>query len=242
MVSALHSKISERTVHTNAGSSKLQQLYSTAKSTLSGAEQPGPAEVDKLKAALAAVPLHELGLQKPIQDPPKGWFHKRQSRAPPITYLHVHEDSDISIGIFCLPANASLPLHNHPGMTVLSRVLYGSMQVRGLDLVPREEHATDGSDPVAAVALETVLDSSSQPAVLFPKSGGNIHQFTAVTPCAVLDVLSPPYSPGTGRDCTYYAEQPVNSNKVALKEVQPPAEFMVKSARYLGLQIDPHGR
>ena len=72
------------------------------------------------------------------------------------------------------------------------------MQVRGLDWVPQEEHAPFKSDRVAAVALDTTLDSSSQPAVLFPKSGGNIHQFTAITSCAVLDVLSPPYSPGIG--------------------------------------------
>jgi len=36
--------------------------------------------------------------------------------------------------------------------------------------------------------------------------GGNIHSFTALSPCAVLDVLTPPYAPNCGRDCTYYRE------------------------------------
>lgn len=38
-----------------------------------------------------------------------------------IEYLHVHEDADLSMGIFRLQRGACLPLHNHPGMTVLSR-------------------------------------------------------------------------------------------------------------------------
>ena len=35
--------------------------------------------------------------------------------------MHIFEDSVISMGIFQLPMGASIPLHDHPGMTVISR-------------------------------------------------------------------------------------------------------------------------
>ena len=33
---------------------------------------------------------------------------------------------------------------------------------------------------------------------------GNIHEFVAKSPCAVLDLLVPPYHPEYGVDCTYF--------------------------------------
>lgn len=64
-------------------------------------------------------------------------------------------------------------------------------------------------DGVAGKVIDGVFSAPCEPSVLFPRSGGNIHSFTALTPCAIMDVLSPPYSEELGRPSTYFSDFPI---------------------------------
>ena len=71
---------------------------------------------------------------------------------------------------------------------------------------------TDAPGPrLAKLKVNAEFAAPCSTSVLYPTTGGNMHCFTALTSCAVLDVLGPPYSDRHGRHCTYYLERPLSS-------------------------------
>ncbi|XP_074557893.1 plant cysteine oxidase 3-like [Curcuma longa] len=159
-----------------------------------------------------------------------------------ITYVHIHECQDFSIGVFCFPAGARLPLHDHPNMVVLTKVLYGSISVQSYDWVDDSPSSNNPrrSGLARSVADGCTLQSSSKVSVLFPKRGGNIHSITALSPCAILDVLAPPYSEQQGRSSSYYVSTPLPSlpGFSILEEITGvPDDLHVVGATYLGPEL-----
>ncbi|XP_059306161.1 uncharacterized protein LOC132057540 [Lycium ferocissimum] len=130
--------------------------------------------------------------------------------APLVTYIKLHECNKFSIGIFCLPPSGVIPLHNHPGMTVFSKLLLGTMHAKSYDWVQnRDQFNQSGRQEesgmrLAEVHVDADFTAPCNASVLFPDSGGNIHCFKALTPCILLDVLGPPYYKAEGRH--YYQD------------------------------------
>uniref|UniRef100_A0A0E0B455 cysteine dioxygenase n=1 Tax=Oryza glumipatula TaxID=40148 RepID=A0A0E0B455_9ORYZ len=157
-----------------------------------------------------------------------------------ITYVHIHECDDFSIGVFCFPAGATLPLHDHPQMVVLSKLLYGSMRVKSYDWANAPPCSGPRKSGLArVVAVDEMREAPCKASVLFPRSGGNIHSLTAVTPCALLDVLAPPYAEDLGRPSTYFSDIPIPSlpGFAVLEEADLPDGFRVAGAPYVGPEL-----
>ncbi|CAI0380676.1 unnamed protein product [Linum tenue] len=108
-------------------------------------------------------------------------------------------------------------------MTVFSKVLYGSLHVKAYDWVEPAVLSKNkiigapltrcftfhtSTERLAKFAVDKVLTAPCGTSVLYPNAGGNLHCFTALTPCAVLDILTPTYNEQAGRKCTYYHDYP----------------------------------
>ncbi|XP_073116731.1 plant cysteine oxidase 2 isoform X1 [Elaeis guineensis] len=176
------------------------------------------------------------------------------NRAPRITYSTVYKCNNFSMCIFFLPPTAVIPLHNHPGMTVFSKLLVGSMHIKSYDWVDPVIISTDSKPSSQLRLAKLVVDSEftapCNTCILYPTSGGNMHTFRAMTPCAVLDVLGPPYSKEDDRDCTYYHDHPYSSfsdydsaqqgkydHLRWLEEIDIPKNLKMDGVEYLGPQI-----
>ncbi|XP_004970027.1 plant cysteine oxidase 5 isoform X2 [Setaria italica] len=162
--------------------------------------------------------------------------------ATPIKYLHIHECESFSMGIFCMPPSSVIPLHNHPGMTVLSKLLYGRLHAESYDWIDVPDHPIDQLQARPAKLVRDREMTAPETSILYPNRGGNIHTFRAITPCALFDVLSPPYSAEDGRHCSYFRKslvnQPPDSSQVVwleeLEDHQPPDGFVVARGLYKG--------
>ncbi|XVF14227.1 hypothetical protein REPUB_Repub09cG0040100 [Reevesia pubescens] len=242
--------------------SPVQKLFDTCKDVFALAGTgivPTPEKIEQLRAVLDEIQPADVGLA-----PQMPFFSPQVTRqAPTIQYLHIHECEKFSMGIFCLPPSGVLPLHNHPGMTVFSKLLFGTMHIKSYDWVvdvpsSSASAAVDPSQTVqhpevrlAKVKVDSDLTAPCNTSILYPADGGNMHCFTAVTACAVLDVLGPPYSDPEGRHCTYYFDYPFTrfpvdgvtipeeeEDKYAwLEEREKPEDLTVIGALYTGPEI-----
>ncbi|VVB14548.1 unnamed protein product [Arabis nemorensis] len=200
----------------------VRRLFNTCKQVFSNGGPgivPSDDKIQQLRDVLDNMKPEDVGLT-----PTMPYFRQNTGpenlSPPPITYLHLYQCEQFSIGIFCLPPSGVIPLHNHPGMTVFSKILFGTMHIKSYDWVV-DAPMRDSKTRLAKLKVDSTFTAPCNVSILYPEDGGNMHRFTAETACAVLDVLGPPYNL-EGRHCTYFLDFPFNkfssANGVVLRD------------------------
>lgn len=238
--------------------------------------------IRSLQEALTAIRASDLNIEttrdqegveqdlasSPAASPPSAAAGGDFARTAPVGYMHIFEDGVMTMGVFIIREGGRIPLHNHPGMHGLLKVLYGNIKIKTFSTVtedwakfpaPQFEGFPANEPPKSHLLVPTrlgidqYLTSSSEAAVLTPREE-NYHSLESVGgTAAFLDILSPPYDPVIGRDCYYFKElkalettsssiQTSADNKSStiswLMEVSQPDEFWCDEVDYPGSDVE----
>lgn len=211
--------------------------------------------LNKLKTMMDKLKGEDLGFDKTMNDPA---IWKRPSKAP-CTYVEVFQNSQINMSIFVLKPGFKMPLHDHPHMHGLLKVISGAVRIRSfteyplkevvnvIDFTTRAKHeAARLAQGIhkkrrffAKISHDRVCGDNSETCVLTPTIS-NYHEIQALNmPAAFFDILSPPYDTlieGIGpRRCRYYhVANEISTNVVELQETDVPECFYCDQAPYLG--------
>lgn len=143
----------------------------------------------RLHSLLISLQLPDLSLPSSLSE----YFQPGQ-----IAYTSIHDTPELCICIFALSRGAGIPLHDHPGMVVLSSIIQGKLRFKLSDLISREREMlfTYRQRDQGEIQARSVL--ALTPAM------GNLHQFVALEDAIMLDIFMPNYS--KVRDVTYFLE------------------------------------
>ncbi|KAL6055590.1 DNA damage-binding protein 1a [Balamuthia mandrillaris] len=207
--------------HSQAGatSSSLDALVTVAKEKLRGRATAGgpldPSTLHQLGALVGQITAAELGGLAPGSSVWRRCFSPQHALrdTPRIAALPVYEAADFHMTCFLLPKGSAIPLHNHPGMTVFSKLLFGKIKVRSYDLVSTTTNrgSTVAAAPIQAALVADIVVEAGQPTAspetqTVQPNHGNLHSISALEDSAFFDLLTPPYSQPS-RPCSYFREK-----------------------------------
>jgi hypothetical protein len=104
-------------------------------------------------------------------------------------------DPSFHASVFALGEGETIPLHDHPALDVISKVLCGRIRVRTFEWI-------DASSLLARHCGEIILGADDD-ALVLRKKPGTLHTITALAPTAFLDLFAPYYD-DVERPCRYY--------------------------------------
>lgn len=140
----------------------------------------------------------------------------------PCSFMHIFENDNVSLSVFVMRGDFSMPLHDHPQMYGLVKVLYGKLRIQSYSMANIEEDmkqpfSLHNNKPFKVIREMPVTRTSSSACSVLTPIKNNFHELTAQdNVAAFFDILGPPYDtiiPKLGRRyCTFYNVKRPNGN------------------------------
>ncbi|XP_064630875.1 2-aminoethanethiol dioxygenase-like [Lineus longissimus] len=179
---------------------------------------------------------------------------KPEGGKAPVTYIGLWEDDCFSMGVFVLKNGVTLPMHDHPGMHGLCKIISGTVDVKRYTAlvsnnvaIPSElaEKYTNWKKylqparrtPVTRINAETDLD-----ACCLSPIEENFHEIQAINgPAAFLDILAPPYNSTEINVCHYFKDvTPKSSDTGQSESCVPAVSWLLRVPQPLDFWCDTH--
>mmetsp|Transcript_15379 Transcript_15379/g.17410 ORF Transcript_15379/g.17410 Transcript_15379/m.17410 type:complete len:234 (+) Transcript_15379:341-1042(+) len=153
-------------------------------------------------------PVFKLASEITLED--IGSREKFKPKNSLVSYYPIVSEREYEMGVFVVPPGGKIPLHDHPDMCVISKVLSGEMRMISMDWDRENEkeplRQIDGTK--RAVVKENRVLVPGEMDILLPDHH-NLHEIRACdkTGAVFLDILTPKYSSDEGRECQHYEIQ-----------------------------------
>lgn len=158
---------------------------------------------------MLAISPEQMGIEGP-EDP-----HYYQAPLNRVTISQ--QETDYRLVLFFIKKGTTMPLHDHPNMSVFFRLVYGKLNYVGYDKLDDKFKYNDFADDEYAELLGThkvIAARKTRPmtikkdALLYVRpSTNNMHTFTAEENSCFFDICLPNYTPvAHTRRITYYQE------------------------------------
>lgn len=129
-----------------------------------------------------------------------------------------------SLAVFIVPEGCKLPIHDHPQMCVLCKLVTGSLFYRSFTLE---------SNSTGEYLCNEVIKTQDDPTWVLTPENGNFHELIAQENCVLFDALLPPYQEPE-RCCSYYDAQPVEEGRWKLVKLEEEPDDLPYRFPYLG--------
>ncbi|XP_071441479.1 2-aminoethanethiol dioxygenase [Hetaerina americana] len=219
------------------------QAIQTFSRTKAPSTQSFQSNFSQLKLLAEKITAEDVNLHESLSK-----YNKKRSsngQDAPVTYIEIFENEDVTVGIFVLKSDTRIPLHDHPHMHGILKVILGTVKIQSYSALPNVKNPTPEclknsiagrgdflfseslkkQEIVISKKMPEIACTFSDGALILTPSDKNLHEIRCVEgPSAFLDVLAPPYSSSSSEEdprvCHYFTEAP-KTQIVSNEDVNP---------------------